>query len=410
MKTSHSNSTVARQPILDRELNTYAYELLYRGDILLVDNTSQSSEMGDLATNQVINSAFMDIGIEKIVGNHLAFINMTRGLLVKGDPLPFAHNQVVLEILEDIAADTEVIHAVEKLVSQGYKIALDDFIFDESLWPLIKLADIIKIDILALSSEELIEHVTLLKNENIQLLAEKVETQQQYEQCKTLGFDYFQGYFFSKPALVKDTPLPGSQLNLLKLIGLLQNPDIDIDEVEEQISHDVNLSFKLLKLLNSAAFALPKKIESIKQGLVILGFKAIKYWATLIALNSMRHSPPELMTMTLTRAKMCSDLASHFNSDADTGFTVGLFSTLETMLSHPMAKLLEELPFTDAIKYALLNKEGELGEMLKIVILYEQGLWDDISTSSINTKQLKEAYLNATQWTLEFQSSLSSYD
>ena len=406
MNTNHYNSAVARQPILDRNLNTYAYELLYRGEILGMNNTTLDSAAGDLATNQVINNAFMDIGIEKVIGNHIAFINMTRSLLIKGDPLPFAHDRVVLEILEDIAADAEIIHAVEKLVSQGYKIALDDFIFDDSLWPLIKLADIIKIDILALSSDELVEHVSLLKNENVQLLAEKVETQQQFDQCKELGFDYFQGYFFSKPTLIKNTPLPGDQLNLLKLIGLLQDPNTEIEQIEDLVSHDVSLSYKLLKLLNSAAFSLPRKIESIKQGLVILGFKAIKHWTTLIALNSMNNSPPELMTMTLTRAKMCNELANYFNSDPDACFTVGLFSTLETMLLHPMSDLLEALPLATPIKQALLNQQGGLGELLQTVILYEQGLWDEITTSSANIEQLDEAYLTATQSTLEFQSSL----
>ncbi|MFW5426849.1 MAG: EAL and HDOD domain-containing protein [Methylophagaceae bacterium] len=406
MNTTNHNSAFARQPIFDRNLNTYAYELLYRGEIMDMSNTSIHSEVGDLATNQVINNAFIDIGIEKVVGNHLAFINMTRSLLIKGDPLPFAHDQVVLEILEDIAADTEVIHAVEKLVSQGYKVALDDFIFDESLWPLINLAEIIKIDILLLSSEELKQHVDLLKQENVKLLAEKVETQQQFEQCKALGFDYFQGFFFSKPLLIKNTPLPSSHLNILNLIGKLQDPATDFDEVEELISHDVSLSYKLLKLLNSAAFALPEKIDSIKRGLVILGFDTIKSWTTLIALHSINPITPELMTLTLVRAKMCENLASDFNASPETAFTVGLFSTIEAMLLHPTDELLKVLPLNEAVKKALLDQQGELGEMLKIVMLCERGLWDNIEPPPISIADFGEAYLNATQWAIDIQKTL----
>lgn len=406
MNTTNHNTAFARQPIFDRNLNTYAYELLYRGDIIGMSNTSLHSEVGDLATNQVINNAFMDIGIEKVVGNHLAFINMTRSLLIKGDPLPFAHDQVVLEILEDIAADAEVVAAVEKLVGQGYKIALDDFIFDESLRPLIKLSDIIKIDILLLSSEQLKQHVDLLKQEDVKLLAEKVETQQQFEQCKALGFDYFQGFFFSKPLLIKDTPLPSNHLSILNLIAKLQEPATDFDEIEELISHDVSLSFKLLKLLNSAAISPIHQVESIKRGLVILGFDAIKSWTTLIAFHSINPTTPELMTLTLIRAKMCEILASDFNSTPDTAFTVGLFSTIEAMLQHPINELLEALPLTEAVKQALLDQQGDLGEMLKIVMLCERGLWDNIEPPPLSITDFGEAYLDATQWAIDIQRTL----
>lgn len=405
MNTTNHQIVVARQPIFDSNLTIYAYELLYRGALRTGDNPL-SGKSGDSATSQVINDVFIDFGIEKVVGKHLAFLNMTRNHLIKGEPLPFAHDQVVLEILEDIAADTEVITAVEKLVAQGYKIALDDFIFNESLWPLIKLADIIKIDILALSSEQLEQHVSLLKQEDVKLLAEKVESQQQFEQCKTLGFDYFQGFFFSKPALIKDTPIPGSQLHILNLIAQLHDPKIDFDEIEELISHDVSLSYKLLKLLNSAAFALPQKVDSIKRGLVILGFDAIKAWTTLIALNSINPTTTELMTLTLIRAKMCENLASDFDSNPDTAFTVGLFSTIEAMLLHPKDELLAALPLTDPVKQALLNQQGELGEMLKIVMLCEHGLWDNITPPPISIADFGEAYLNATQWAMDIQTSL----
>ncbi|MDQ7072690.1 MAG: HDOD domain-containing protein [Gammaproteobacteria bacterium] len=302
--------------------------------------------------------------------------------------MPFTHNQVVLEILEDVTADTEVISAVKKLAAQGYKIALDDFIFNESLWPLIKLADIIKIDILALDTKQLEQHVALLKQENVKLLAEKVESHDQFEQCKALGFDYFQGFFFSKPSLLKDTAIPGSQLHILNLITQLQDPEIDFDEVEKLISQDVSLSYKLLKLLNSATFALPQKIDSIKQGLVILGFNAIKSWATLIALHSANPTTPELLTLTLIRAKMCELIASQFNADPNTAFTVGLFSTIDAMLLHPMNELLKSLPLTQPTKLALSEQKGMLGEMLKIVMLCERGLWDNISNSPVSTTEL----------------------
>lgn len=396
---------VARQAIFDVDLNVYAYELLFRS------NNQQTASgiidsFGDEATSRVINHTFMELGIERVIGNHLAFVNLTRNFILTDDPLPFAQDRVVLEILEDIVADDELIAATQKLVDQGYIIALDDFIFNESLRPLVQLAKIVKIDLLALSEQALKDQVTLLKQQNVKLLAEKVETQAQFQLCKKLGFDYFQGYFFSRPTIIEGQAIPDSQLNLLAIITKLQNHDVEIDDVEELISQDVGLTYKLLRLLNSAAMGLPRKIESIKQALIVLGLKAIKKWTTLIALNDMKCTPPELMANTLIRAKMCEQLAPDYNCLAETGFLVGLFSTIDAMLSHPMDERLKSLPLNNDIKQALSDGQGNLGALLKAVIQYEQGLWDDVNTEQVSFEQLGEIYINATEWTIKTQSSL----
>jgi len=396
---------VARQAIFDTDLNVYAYELLFRSNNKQIDSGVIDS-FGDEATSRVINHTFMELGIERVIGNHLAFVNLTRKFILTDDPLPFARDRVVLEILEDIVADDELIAATQKLVDQGYIIALDDFIFDESLRPLVQLAEIIKIDLLAHSDQTLKAQVRLLKQENVKLLAEKVETQQQFELCKKLGFDYFQGYFFSRPTIIEGRAIPDSQLNLLSIITKLQDSDAELDDIEQLISQDIALTYKLLRLLNSASMALPRQIDSIKQGLIILGLKAIKTWTTLIALNDMKSIPSELMANTLIRAKMCEHLASHYNCSAETGFLVGLFSTIDAMMSHPMDKPLKSLPLNNDIKEALTGGQGSLGELLKVVIQYEHGLWDEVSTEQVSLEQLSKFYINATEWTIETQPSL----
>tara|TARA_R110001606_G_scaffold361754_7_gene515141 strand:- start:37135 stop:38358 length:1224 start_codon:yes stop_codon:yes gene_type:complete len=396
---------VARQAIFDIDLNVYAYELLFRSNNKQTESGVLDS-FGDEATSRVINYTFLELGVERVIGNHLAFVNLTRNFILNDDPLPFAQDRVVLEILEDIVADDELIAATQKLVDQGYIIALDDFIFNESLRPLVQLADIIKIDLLAFSEQTLIDQVTLLKQENVKLLAEKVETKEQFQLCKQLGFDYFQGYFFSRPTIVEGQAIPDSQLNLLLLITKLQNPNVLLEDIEQLISQDVTLTYKLLRLLNSAAIGLPRKIESIKQGLVILGLKAIKTWTTLIALNDIKCIPSELMANTLIRAKMCEQLASHYNCSAETGFLVGLFSTIDAMMSHPMDELLKSLPLNSDIKQALSNRQGYLGDLLNIVIYYEQGSWDEVDTEQVSLEQLGELYVNATEWTINMQLSL----
>ncbi|OUR64571.1 histidine kinase [Methylophaga sp. 42_25_T18] len=391
-----SNSiALARQPIFDNDLNTYAYELLFRGD--LANESGVTEFNGDLATSQVINHTFMEFGIDRVIGNKLGFINLTRAFLTGEIPLPFDNKQFVLEILEDIVIDDEIINAVKKFSSQGFTIALDDFIYHEELKPIIALADIIKIDLLALTEQELIEHVEILKQENVKLLAEKVETEEQFQLCKKLGFDYYQGYFFCKPSIIDDKPLPDNKVVALRLLHSLQNPNISIDEIESLVSQDLSLSFKLLRCLNSAAFSLPKKVESLRQAVVYLGLKTIKSWATIIAFSSIEASSNEVMTTTLIRAKMAEELAPAFNCDSETGFMAGLFSPLDAMLNKPMPELLQSLPMDDTIKGALQDFEGDLGKLLLFVVSYEQG---DLAVvpKNITIAELNQTYVTATEW------------
>jgi len=401
----NSNVIIARQAIFDRKLNVYAYELLFR------ENKHQqysnvSATSGDDATSQVINHSFMELGIERVIGNNIAFINLTRNFVLSDDPLPFTQDRVVLEILEDIVVDDDIINATQKLVDQGYIIALDDFIFDESLRPLVKLAKIIKIDLLALTKQELIEHVNLLKKENVLLLAEKVETQEQYELCRQLGFDYFQGYFFSRPSIIEDQAVPESQLNLLSIISKLQDPNVMFEDIGQLIQQNAGLSYKLLRLLNSAAMSLPKKIDSINQGLTILGLNAIKTWTTLISLNGMNVTTDEVMAQALVRAKMSEQLAPCYNQQSESGFLIGLFSMIDTMMNRSMDELLTTLPLNKDIKQALSTKQGDLGQLLLNVILYEQGLWEEVDTSNVTLEKFSTCYINATEWTIETQIAL----
>jgi len=406
MSDSISDSIlIARQPIFDSKLNVYAYELLFRGS--MSDTESGVTEFnGDLATSQVINHTFMEFGIDRVIGNKRAFINLTRSFLTGEIPIPFDHTQVVLEILEDIVIDEQLIKTVQEFADQGFIIALDDFINSEELQPLVKIASIIKIDILALSEQELIRHVEALKNEDIVLLAEKVETEEQYKLCQQLGFTYFQGYFFCKPTLINDKPLPDSKLAVLQILHSLQDPDITIDELELLVKQDISLSFKLIRFLNSAAISLPRKVDSVRQGLLFLGLDTIKSWATLIAFSDIESTTSELMTTALIRAKLCSQLAGAFDCEQDSAFMLGLFSPLEAMLQKPMEEILQSLPIEAEMKNALLLKGGTpCGELLLFIIAYEQGTLMELPYQ-VSIQQLNTAYLEATEWVNNTESSL----
>lgn len=391
---------IARQPIFDRQYDIYAYELLFRS---ASDQTSAdlSSLSGDTATSRVINYAFLELGIERVIGNHTAFINLTRNFILNEDPLPTSQNRVIVEILEDIVVDDELLDGVRKLIKQGYTIALDDFIFHESLRPLVELASIIKVDILALDEAALREHVTVLREYDIKLLAEKVETREEFELCLELGFDFFQGFFFCHPDNIEDTPIPDNQLILVKLLQKLQDADADFGEIEHLISHDPGLTYKLLRLLNSAAFGMPRQINSIRQGLVILGLKAIKTWTSLIILSELNAVPQELLNQALIRAKMGESLASHYDCSTESSFLVGLFSTIDAMLNQPMATIIKSLPLDDETKQALLNKQGKLGQMLTDIELYERGLWAELNEAKASLDIFSQSYINAAEWTIE---------
>ncbi|WP_273150373.1 EAL and HDOD domain-containing protein [Methylophaga thiooxydans] len=391
---------IARQPIFDRQYDIYAYELLFRSasDQTFADLSSLS---GDTATSRVINYAFLELGIERVIGNHTAFINLTRNFILNEDPLPASQNRVIVEILEDIIVDDELLDGVRKLIKQGYTIALDDFIFHESLRPLVELASIIKVDILALDEVALREHVTILRQYDVKLLAEKVETREEFELCMELGFDFFQGFFFCRPDNIEDNPIPDNQLILVKLMQKLQEEDVEFEEIEQLISHDPGLTYKLLRLLNSAAIGMPRQINSIRQGLVILGLKAIKTWTSLIIMSELDSVPEELLDQALIRAKMGESLAPHYDCSSESSFLVGLFSTIDAMLNQPMAIIVKSLPLADETKQALLHKQGELGQLLNDIELYERGLWSELENAKASLEIFSQSYINAAEWSIQ---------
>ncbi len=390
-----SDIFIGRQPIYDRRQKVYAYELLFRSE---QRNVAEFVD-GDRATSDVIVNTFMEIGLDNIVGDKLAFINLTRAFFVDENTISLPRDRVVLELLEDIEADADVVAGVTRLRKQGYAIALDDFIYRESLQALVELADIIKIDIMALSEEEIREHVAQLRRHPLRLLAEKVETREEFELCRELGFDYFQGYFFAQPRIIRGRSLPNNRLATLKLLSRLQDPDITPGELEELIVQDVAFSFRILRYVNSAAVALPRKIDSIQQAVVILGLSALRAWTTLLAMSRIDDKPAELVVTAMIRARMAENLArARKEPDPDAYFTVGLFSALDALMDNTMEEILTQLPLADHIAEALLRHSGPHGKALKCVLAYERGDWENIHCDALDTDEIRQAYLSAVQW------------
>ena len=386
---------IGRQPIYDRNLNVFAYELLYRNGI---ENLADFVD-GDQATSQVILNAFLEIGLDRVVGNHRAFINLTHDFVIGKNPLPYAPSQVILEILEDVKTDREVIAGIQRLSKKGYLIALDDFTLNDERKPLLEFIDIIKVDLPTLTNGQLAEYIRSLKPCKVKLLAEKVETQQQFELCKDLGFDYFQGYFFCKPNIIKASRAPANRLAIMRVLSKLQDPLVDVRKLEELITHDVTLSYKVLRSINSAFYALPRVIESIHQAVVYLGNKAIKQLATLIILSGVDDKPHELVVTALLRSKMCELIAQKLGAvDTESYSTAGLLSILDALMDKSMDELLQQLPLSDEINNALLYRDGQLGDVLKCVLAYERGDWEEAKNIDLEAQELLDCYLQAIEW------------
>ena len=391
------NIYIARQPIYDAQLKVVAYELLFRSG--QTTNTADFLD-GDEATRNVIVNSITEIGMDQLVGPHRAFINLTHNhvLQMAEQPMPELKDRLVLEVLEDINPDKEIIEAVTKLANDGFTIALDDFIYSESLQPLVEISDIIKIDLLALTVEELKVHVKQLSNGKRKLLAEKVETKEEFERCKELGFDYYQGYFFSKPQIIKGKSLPANKVAILSLLAKLQDNESSNEELAEIISQDLTMSVRVLRYINSAQFGFSREVDSIQQAIMMLGRTTIRNLATLLSMSQIKDKPHELLIISMIRSKMAENIAKQVKMDKEICFTIGLFSIIDTLMDQEMEVLIEGLPLTENIRAALIRHEGELGKILNCVLAYENGDWENATYGNLSTNDIRESYLNALNW------------
>ena len=398
---------IGRQPIFDRMLNVVAYEILFRPG-----ETSTSGEFdGSVATAKVINNLLTEIGLDELTGGLPAYINFTKDLILDGvvELLPPEH--VVIEILEDIEIDDEFISAVRTLREKKYTIALDDFTYSDKWAPLVELASVIKYDVMQYSLEEITRQLGEKKSKN-KLLAEKVETQDEFNLYLEAGFEYFQGYFFEKPTVISQKSLGDSSAQLLQLLSALNNPYIEINEVESLVGQNLSFSYKLFKYLNSAAFAVENEITSIKQAIIYFGLERLKKWTSLLVLSLAKqdNKPVELINISLSRAKMCELLAEKNNEDdSDTFFTVGLFSILDVIFGKPLETILNELPLDDSIKQALISYKGKQGDALACCLACEKHTGGEIKYNELSIETIQRIYLDSMVWSKTMMSELDNF-
>lgn len=369
----------ARQPILDKDKNLFAYELLFRDSI---DNIFPDID-GDEATSKMIEASKFNLGISEFTGNKPAFINFTLDSIERGYPKVLTNKEVVIEILETIKPGKKLLAYCKELFEEGYTLALDDYIH-QSVWahfyPFIK---IIKIDWQDTSLEQIKEIKTAIANHpHIQLLAEKVETYEEYNQAVELGFELFQGFFFSKPEMVKTKSLSPSQMAMAELLYETSKPEMDLTSITSVFERDVSLSYKLLRYANSPVFKRRNEISTIKQALITLGSGELKrFLGLMFATNVNPDKPSELINAAMTRAKFCEMVANDINAPIDTSiaFLTGLLSLIDAILDEKLDIVLEKLPLAQEIKDALLNKKGVLSALIILVQQIEHADWDKTS-------------------------------
>lgn len=400
---------LARQPILNRSQRLVAYELLFRH----ADTDSAHVTDDATATASVIAHA-TELGMGQVVGDQMAFVNVdTVGLM--SDFINFLPNdKVILEILETVHATPDVLARVRELKEQGFRFALDDVITNsEDVRKLQPMADVIKVDIHDMPTARLDSLAHSLKNVNQKLLAEKVETIEEFQHCMDLGFEYFQGYYFARPVILSGKKIEPSQMAILHLLNLL-NTDADQKEIERSVKHDALISLNLLRLVNTPAVGARFRINSIGHALIVLGRRQLQRWLQILLY--VKSGPKQefdspLLQLATTRGKLIELMMEHLHpgqrTGADIGFTVGIMSLMDTLFSVPMGEILDSVNVIDEVRGALLHHRGEYGEMLALVGEIERasgsdemhGMLDDLGMAP---SDLYAIQLSAYDWVNEY--------
>ncbi len=362
---------VGRQPIFNPQQVVFGYELLFRSGSFNANNAGQ----GDHVTTTVMNNSLSVIGLGTLTGGKKAFVNMTRGLLLNGEYSVLPKETVVIELLEDISPDREVIEACKQVKSAGYTLALDDLVSSEGYEPLLDLADIVKVDFMGTDYAKREQLAQQLSGRRVHLLAEKVETHDEFAQALRHGYEFFQGYFFSKPQVIAARDIPGMNQNYLQMLVEVNRPDIDFDRLEMLIKTDVSLSSKLLRYLNSASMGVRNKITSVKQALVMLGIQPLKRWATLTFMSNIgKDKPDELMVASLVRARFCESIAKeaglaerHFDM-----FMMGMLSILDALMGRPIEELLAPMPLAGDVKATLAGQPTGISHIFSLAVACER--------------------------------------
>lgn len=393
---------VARQPIFDQHRRIYGYELLYRKS---TRNCYEGTD-DDEATISLINDTFLVFGFNELVDRTSGFINFSQNLLQSDLIYVLPKEQVVIEILERVNPTEDVVAACRMLKSRGYILALDDFVLGDNIdsyLPLIELADIIKIEFSTVHDDGVQELMARLIP-RVTFLAEKVETEEEYQLARKLGFQLFQGYFFSRPIMANAKEIGSLNVNLLRILEELNKPEVSYRDITDVIQRDVGLSYKVLRMANSLYFGTRNPVTSIQQALVRLGTQEISRWVLLMLLRGVQRAEnAELVKTSIVRGKMLSLIARELGTVNESDyFVAGIFSSLDVLLNNTMENSLAGLAVSDDVRDALLGVDNRLRRCLDTLLTFERASWDEWDRHGelrcISCKRFMTLYVDSLRW------------
>ncbi|EKD88321.1 MAG: hypothetical protein ACD_34C00612G0003 [uncultured bacterium] len=387
---------IGRQSIFNRKMEVIAYELLYRS----CDTNSASFSDPDLATTQVTLNTIIEVGLNKIVNKSKAFINLTRNFIVGNYPILLPPNRMVIEIPENIETDQELLTALRELHKAGYTIALDDVVDLERVISYQNIVSIVKLDLKQIDPQALPGLIRSVKDHGFLVLAEKVETMEEFKLCHNLGVDYFQGYFLCRPNIIHGQKMDSSRLVIMRSIAMIQNQKTTFSDLEQIIAQDLSLCFKLLRLTNSGYYSFISEVKSIRQAISLIGLDTVRGWLSLLLMTQLNDKPLELTNIALQRAHMAESLAKIYrHPQPEVCFMVGLFSVLDALMDQPMETVIEELHLSQTVADALLYNEGLPGYILNMVISYERGEWTNLKYPNMLVETISNVYFESIKWT-----------
>ena len=394
-----STRFIARQPILDHRRGVFAYELLFRSGL---DNYFHSDPTA--ASGSIVDSALL-FGLETLTGPSRAFINLSEDALLKDFAMLLPPEKIVCEIVETVSPTPQTLAACIRLKQAGYLVALDDFAYRPAWEPFFDHTDFVKVDFLGMSPAECKELAMRFAGRRIGLVAEKIETREQFDLAAEMGYSFFQGYFLFKPEMLTRTSIPPSRLQYLRILAAAAEPELRFDQLEEIIKQDPSLCYKLLRYLNSAAFGFYEEIHSLRHAMALLGEKALRRWITVAAVVIMAEDQPgELVHMALIRAFFCESLARLLGqaSRAADFFFLGMLSIMDAILCRTLQIILAEVPVAQDVREALLGTRNPPREIYEVLLAYETANWTRLSSLAremhLDEERLPECYAAAVRF------------
>ncbi len=398
---------VGRQPIFDRDLSVFGYELLFR-PVSAPTSAEAAGARGDYMTADVLFGS-VSIGIDRLVGTKKLFCNASRGVLTGTVPVLLPPEQTVIEVLESVVPDAEVLAGCRRLCDEGFTLALDDVSWFADALPFIELASIVKIDLQATAPSDLEGLVDQCRRFDVTLVAEKVETTAEFRHCEALGFDYFQGYLLARPCQVPGRALDPGRLGRLRLAAHLLDSECPLSVLEDIVRRDPAMTLQLLQLAGIGGDrGMRRTVDTLREALVLAGWRRLQSWVSLLLIGGRGQASEEELTTALMRARMCElTAASVDRSLSETAFAAGMLSSFDVLLDMPLAEVLRDLPLDEGFRRALLETDGALGRLVADVADFQLGRPEEASRSGLTGAVLSSAALEALIWSVELTSAVS---